>query len=75
MEEPTLGRRKSLRYLTNTPHFMDLEGSSTHSQAHAAGPYSTSAEPSLRHTIQFILKYILVSPSHRYLGLPNGSFL
>lgn len=72
MEESTLGHRKSLRYLTNTPHFMDLNGSSTHSQTPATGPHSTPAEPSLRHTTQFISRSILISPSHRYLGLPNG---
>ena len=51
------------------PHFIDLIGSSTRSQAHAIGPYSTPAESSLRHTIQFILRSILILPSHRHLGL------
>jgi hypothetical protein len=72
MEESTLGRRKSLSYLTNISHFMDLKASSRHSRVRVTAPYSTPAELSLGHTIQFILRSILILPCHRYSGLPNG---
>ena len=60
--------------LRNSPHFMEPEGSLTHSQDLATCPYPEPARSSPYPHIPTSWRSILILSSHVCLGLPSGLF-